>query len=300
MSTREEEKFLANMFDGHFEKSAEADLGDFMDTLSTEELAEIIGFNKAASLAGEIASLKATPGAAVAAHKKGLSGGDTSMRRGAGGLSGYLIGHGRGAKEHYKSKGITRSYGGLGSATVKTSSFNKIAVAGSDLPELPDSAQGAELDVKQRKVSDNVNKEHLSQVPDRSSNPDPTISFQGEGKTAAQKAKTAAIAFNMYRNVPEHMRSDVIKTAAAQMRKEGFILGGISGYAAQGDPSKTQKSGFLRGLASGLGGGVVGSSLAQVAGLGLQGRIAGDVAGQLIGGYLAGRTARPDKGKKHT
>ena len=69
--------------------------------------------------------------------------------------------------------------------------LEKLAVHGPAHPELPNSAQGSELDAKQKAVSDNVNKEHLSQVPKRKDGSDPTVNFEGQAKVPTENEDEA-------------------------------------------------------------------------------------------------------------
>lgn len=82
--------------------------------------------------------------------------------------------------------------------------------------------------------------------------------------------------------------------------KKSSILGGITGYYAQGAPEKTPRSGFWRGFGGGLIGGTAGQMVARAArqpylSLPLQ------LAGELGGGYLGGRTAKltPEEQKEY-
>jgi len=163
--------------------------------------------------------------------------------------------------------------------------LDKLAVGGSSNPPLPDSAQGAELDAKQKAVNENCCKEHLSSIPKRSDGADPSVSFQSEGKQPTESPDEAKQVSKQAMACADYVGRMMAKEALAP------LIGGLSGYLSQGDPDATPKSGFWRGAGLGtlgaIGGGMLGGLTRNpgVAGLGA-------LAGSVGGGILGGRSAK--------
>ena len=98
--------------------------------------------------------------------------------------------------------------------------LDKLAVGGSSNPPLPDSAQGAELDAKQKAVNENCCKEHLSSIPKRSDGADPSVSFQSEGKQPTESPDEAKQVSKQAMACADYVGRMFAKTAGGGMEKD--------------------------------------------------------------------------------
>jgi uncharacterized protein YcfJ len=160
--------------------------------------------------------------------------------------------------------------------------LSKQAVAGPAEGEEPTSAQGAELDAKQKAVRQHAEGEHADTPTKRTEMPG-NVSHEGDSK--AKPVEKEAM------NWADGIGRMLAHTHAEVLEKQGFVVPGLVGYYSQGDPEKTPKSGFWRGAGLGTLGAVAGSIPGAMAGHQGLARV-GSLAGGVAGGYLGGKSAK--------
>lgn len=172
--------------------------------------------------------------------------------------------------------------------------INKTAVAGPAAPPLPDPAQGAELNAKQKAVSDYVNKERLSSIADRSDGADVHVSFQGEGTKQPEEHTDEALQVSKQAMAyADHVGRVLAKTAAAAMAPPP---GGVqqthrTGFVPVGSGMGAVKGGVLGAMGGMPGSTVGGALLAKYLGRSpVLGALGGAAAGALGGGALGAGT----------